>query len=871
MFKKVLLTLAFVLALPLALAACSEPQVMEVTREVVITETITETVTEIVDGEEVVVEVTRVVEVPADTPEVEEPEAEVVDRRGGWLDTIVFVREPDDNQAVARLLAGDIDMYPSGLSSATASQAAAEADGIEIAVQYGLYYEIFFNVANCTDESALNPFTNAKIREAMNWAIDRDYVADEIYSGNAVPKFTAFSEAGVDRGNFAPEIRSMEAYYAYNLEQATEVISAEMEAMGAELVNGVWSYEGSPINLVFLIRSEASPRAQKGQYVAAQLEDMGFQVEQRLGTSSDLGPLWVSSEPTECLWHLYTGGWSQTAISRNDASSFNQMYLPEGYPIAAWQVFDVPERMTELITRLVNNDYADLEERAELFREVLPMTLEQSYRVWVISQITPVPYNDNVQVTSDLAAGIQGARLWARTARFVDQVGGSMTIGIQNMFVEPWNPIGGSNWVFDAIVKSAISEQSVLSDPNLGIGVPNRIEGADLAVREGTTLFQTSDWVNVSFEPEITVPDDAWAGWDPVEQVFLTAAEVYTETQTAVFKSTAYYTSGFDGTTWHDGSPFTAADIVMAMITQFDLPNPESAYHDPAQIPSFNQFMTSFKGIRIVSEDPLVVEYYADNPALDAENSISTWWPYSSYSYGDAAWHNMALMLRLEANGLTAFSPDKATEQEIEWVSLIAGPSLALLGDELALSAEEGFIPYEATLGQYITADEAAERYANLAEFARRFGHYYIGTGPYFLQGVFPTEKQAVLSHFSLYPDPADRFSQFAAPPTAIVDVDGSGRVTMGDEAVFDVFIDYFLGPYPVEDIRSVTYLLFDSTGEQVASGQAEAVEDGWWEVVLDGETTQALGEGSNRLEIVVVSEITALPGLGQFSFVTAP
>ena len=66
----------------------------------------------------------------------------------------------------------------------------------------------------------------------------------------------------------------------------------------------------------------------------------------------------------------------------------------------------------------------------------------------------------------------------------------------------------------------------------------------------------TYDWVDLSFEPEIVVPDDAWAGWDAANQVFLTAAEVYTETQTAVFKSTVYYPDDmFDTITWHDGSP----------------------------------------------------------------------------------------------------------------------------------------------------------------------------------------------------------------------------------------------------------------------------------------------------------------------------
>ena len=74
-----------------------------------------------------------------------------------------------------------------------------------------------------------------------------------------------------------------------------------------------------------------------------------------------------------------------------------------------------------------------------------------------------------------------------------------------------------------------------------------------------------------------------------------------------------------------------------------------------------------------------------------------------------------------------------------------------------------------------------------------------------------------------------------------------------------------------MDDIDSVTYLLFDATGAQVEVGTAEAVEDGLWQVSLSADTTGALVEGSNRLEIVVVSKLVALPSLGSYSFVTAP
>jgi peptide/nickel transport system substrate-binding protein len=413
-----------------------------------------------------------------------------------------------------------------------------------------------------------------------------------------------------------------------------------------------------------------------------------------------------------------------------------------------------------------------------------------------------------------------------------------------------------------------LGEQGLYTDPNTGVGIPNRIERAEVVVQEGFPAGASSDWITLSFEPEIVVPDDAWAGWDAANQVFLTAGEVYTEPQTAVFKSTVYYPEDlFDTITWHDGSPISVADFVMLMITTMDLGNPDSPYYDESLAPVLDQFLSSFKGVRIVSTDPLVIEHYADNAQLDAENTVISWWP--TYTYGDAAWHNMALMLAGEANGGFAFTPDKAEAASIERTNMIAGPSLEVFATELATAQETGFIPYEATLSQYITPEDAAARYTNLAEFARRYSHYYLGTNLYFLQGVFPVEGQAILQRYEPYPDAADRFAAFSAPALAEVEVDGPGLVSSGEEAVFDVFVDVFGGPYPVDDIDSVTYLLFDATGAQVETGTAEAVEDGLWQVTLSGETTGALEAGSNTLEVVVVSKLVALPSLGSIDFVT--
>jgi peptide/nickel transport system substrate-binding protein len=491
-----------------------------------------------------------------------------------------------------------------------------------------------------------------------------------------------------------------------------------------------------------------------------------------------------------------------------------------------------------------------------------------SNRIWLVDRAGFMPYLPSVSVSSDLAAGLTGTLL-PYTLRFVDQVGGEMKFVQADMFVEPWNPQAGSNWFYDQTPQRMTQDAGILYDPYTGLTLPQRLEKAELVAEEGLPIGVTYDWVTLSFEPEIVVPDDAWADWDPVNEVFITAGERFTETTTAKIKSTVYYEEDMlDKMVWHDGSPMTAADFVMVMIMAFHQGKADSPMFDEAQAGSVESFLSEFKGVKIVSEDPLVIETYRDGYVLDAELSITTWWP--EYGYGNGAWHNMAVGNMAEVAGELAYSADKADANEIEQTSFIAGPSLEILKAKLDEAVAAGTIPFEPTLGAFITAEEAADRYANLQDWYSVNGHFWVGVGPYFLEKVFPVEKTLVLSRYQNYPDPADKWSIFSEPRIAEVEVDGEGRVTIGEEAAFDVYVTFKGDAYPADDIAEVKYLVFDATGALASTGVAELSEDGLYVVTLTAEETSALESGSNKLEVVVVSKVVSIPTFGTFEFVTA-
>jgi len=310
----------------------------------------------------------------------------------------------------------------------------------------------------------------------------------------------------------------------------------------------------------------------------------------------------------------------------------------------------------------------------------------------------------------------------------------------------------------------------------------------------------------------------------------------------------------------------------MFIIMQFDYVKEASPIYDEAQVASYQTWMAAFKGWRIVSEDPIVIEYYTDAYALDAENNVSNFRaanPCAYHNEVEVAWHVLAPAWLVESNGEAAFSADKADALEVEWMSFIAGPTLDLLKAQLDVVQEEGFIPYEPTLGQYITAEEVASRYANLQEWYRRYGHFWVNTGPLFLQRAFPVEGTLILQYNPDYPDLATRWNQFAGVPIPEVMLDGPGNVTIGDEVTYDIYVDYAGEPYAIDDIMLAKYLVFDATGELAFVGEATAVEDGYWQAVLSADVTGALEAGSNRLAVIVVSKRALLPVQDVLQFVT--
>ncbi len=810
--------------------------------------------------------------VATDAPATEVVPTEApVTRKGPWVDEIVFSEQGDNAVCISQLQAGDLDICGDGNNTPADFNTVQGDENLDYATSYGLNFGLLYNPVPTFADGRVNPFGNAKIREAMNMLVDRDYVKQEIFGGLGAPKYSTLVGVFPDYARYIEVNRALEAKYAYNLEKAGEVIATEMEGLGAtKNADGKWEIDGALVTIIFVMRTEDERNA-IGDYVSNQLESIGLTVDRQYKSRSEASPIWARSDPNEGQFHIYTEGWINTVISRDDGTNFGFYYTDFGGCCGLGVNFMNPtdggigQELYDVSSKLWNNEFANMDERGELFKQALSLAGENGYHTWIIDTLTFFPMRDEVAVAADLAGGVSGSRLYPLTLRLGDTEGGTAKIAMQDNFIDPWNPIGGSNWISDTMIQRATSDVASMPDPYTGLAWPQRAESLAVTAKEGLPITKTLDWVSLDFQADaIAVPADAWLDWDATTQTFIPAGEG----TTALVKTTWTYPADlYDTVSWHDGSPISAADFVMGMIMTFEPGKLESGLYDEAYVPALEAFQASFKGVQIESTNPLVITTYTDFYALDAETFGNSWWP--NYGYGAAAWHNLTPAVLAEQAGEIAFTIDKATVLTVEWTNFIDGPTLDIQKKYLDQASTDGTIPFAATMGEYVTADEAKARYGNLSTWFADHGHFLIGTGPFFLDKVFTAEGNAVLKRNENFPDLANKWAQFSAPMIATADLTGSGQVTAGQEASFDVLVSFGEEAYPSEFIDGVKYLVFNSNGDLVVSGDAEFVSEGTYKVTLGSDVTSGFEAGSNKIEVAVVSNAVSIPSFASFEFVT--
>jgi peptide/nickel transport system substrate-binding protein len=806
------------------------------------------------------------------------PATAVPARHGGWLDEIDY-SVVEAASVITQISAGAVDLFSYGLAADKLAE--IKAANLCYSQSYGTYYSMLFNPAVFTDTTVLNPFSDRKIREAMNWAIDRNYINQEIYAGGALPKFTPLTTQLVDYTGVIDVARGLEAYYAYDMTKAQTQVDAEMATLNATKgADGKWQFSGKPVTLIFLIRNDGDgTRLPQGEYFAQQLEKLGFTVTRVEKKSSELSPLWIGSNPPDGLWNLYTGGWGSNGLNRDEKTIFREMYLPDSPQGIPLFTFNVPDpAFQKLGDDLNSGNFTTLAQRHDLIAQALPLAMQDSLQVWTVDLQTYAPFNCKLQVSADVGAGVETTKMAPFNLRIKDQVGGQVKSATTNtLFTDPWNPVNGANWVTSAFVQAAVQGNAFMPDPYTGLSWPLRALKADVQVVTGLPVSSQLPWVSLSTADTITVPPDAWSDWNATTQKFITAGELFPGGTTAKVKIVLYFPPDlFDTVKWHDGSNLSVADFVMQMIMTFDQGKKESAIYDEDAAGNIDALLTHFKGVKIVSTSPLVIETYDDNFYADAEldaSVIGTWWP--AYGFGEAPWQSIAIGNTAAANKELAWGAGGADRNKVDWTSFIGGPSLAILAKDLDAAIAAKTIPYAPTMSAYLTADEAVARYTALKTWYTARGHFWDGTGPYYLASVDLNAQSAVVKNNPAYVDSADRWSRFGQAPLAVAALDGPAQVNIGKDATFNLTLTKKAdgSAYASADVKEVKFLIYDAAGKTVyvGAGVAVAGSDGKYTLTVPASVTSTLVAGTGRIEAAAVLIPVAIPAFTSLDYTVVP
>jgi peptide/nickel transport system substrate-binding protein len=789
------------------------------------------------------------------------------DRRGALVDQVVFTQEGDPGKVAELIESGSHQLFAQGVSNATVFRRIRDSQKIAYSEAYGSSSELTVNPAGPRfTDGRINPFAVPELREALNWLVDRRYIAEELYGGLAVPRTLPLNSGFPDYARLAEVARTLELRYAHDPERAHKVIDAEMSKLGATREAGIWTHDGKPVRLSVLIRTD-DERRRVGDYVANLLEAEGFDVERMYRAADEASRIWIAGDPKQGRWHLYTGGFVSTLIQRDISDSFAYFYTALGRPEPLWQAYEpVPEFLT-IAERLQRADYASYAERQQLMSRGLELAMQNSVHIWLVDVINVLPRAANVALTSDLAGGVSGSWLWAYTLRYTDRIGGSVVVGLPALLAEPWNPVAGSNWMFDRMIMRGLTDSPVLPDPYTGLFWPQEVVRADVVVQGDLPVTRTLDWVTLERVPEIPVPPDAWIDWNGAAQQWVTVGDRYPDGVTTRAKVTVEFVPDFFERHWHDGTQVSPADLLVALIFPFERADPASPLYDPSYELVFDVYRQHFRGMRIIARAPLTVEIYSDEVLLDAEFMVANRVPTV------VPWHTLAIGMLADRQGELAFSSGKADQEKVDWMSYVAGPSLPILKRHLDEATVDGFVPYASVVTAELRDGEVAERYRSLGTWYAEHKHFWVDNGPLYLHSVHPVERNVVLRRFEDYPDRSDKWLRFTAPRIPVLDLEGPMIVRTGESPKFDLCVSDRGEPYPDADIDRARYLLFDGRGQLRAQGDAvpDGAGDGCWSVQLGADQVAGLGTGANSLEFAVTSIDVTLPAFATHAFATVP
>ncbi len=694
----------------------------------------------------------------------------------------------------------------------------------------------------------INPFAFRKVRFALNYLIDRNFIVSSIYRGFAAPMYTFLSQYDPDYTTIADIIQ--EYQFQFNPTKAQQLISEALTAAGATFQNGKWYYDGKPITITFVIRVE-DERKDIGNLLANALTQIGFTVKRNYMTFGQAIYLVYFTNPADLKWHLYTEGWGKGAIDKWDSTTIAQFGAPwfgwlPGLGVSVWWNYH-NATIDELTKKIYFGKFKSLQERNWLYRNATLLILQESVRVWVATRLEIQPYMSYVTgITEDLGAGLRSPF----NLREMNTPNGVVRIGHLHVWTSSsiWNPWGGFEDVYSVDIMRATMDPATWRHPFNGEPIPFRVSyTVETAGPDGT----------------MDVPSDAVI-WDAVNNKWVKVGPGVKAKSKVTLDFSKYL-----GAKWHDGSTITWADIVGELALTWEIAfDPVKSQKEANIAGPLKSALSIIKGY-VFHFDKGTVDVYIDYWHFDP-NYIAD---YAAFGTGNPIDLHIVMFELAFTDNKYALSQDRSEAEGIPTLDLVV-PQVA---QDVKAKAEElisaGKIPdeYKGIFNvegkQLLTDSEFVQRLKNLVKWIDEHGHAWVSQGPFYIDSFDKDAQTAVLKAFRdpSYPfHPGDWF--FGTPvKTKILSIN-TRPLVVGQKFSMTVSVSG-------AGSLTVKWMLVDpATGKVILKGDATPSAAGTFVISLPESVTEKLTPYyTYNLVVIAYSDQVAMPDVETASITTLP
>jgi hypothetical protein len=488
--------------------------------------------------------------------------------------------------------------------------------------------------------------------------------------------------------------------------------------------------------------------------------------------------------------------------------------------------------------RLVTGEYSGDAQRIDLERALVSALGSGCERVVAGYTLRKEYFNSEYSVGienvgADSQAGLTSA-IFPRTVKLKDfPWNGWLRVGTAAAPEAAWNPVAGLSDRFGQLLWAATGDPGLLPEPYAGSWIANRAEiSSELG---GDSLRIPADAVR----PELGTGALRPVGPGRTARLRLRYSLV--------------------SSPFHDGSAPGIADVLYPYIFAFRWtaasgPGPRV---DPEVARSTAQTREWLLGFRVVDTETRtrnfgadlvfsyrvpVIDVFLDHRSNDPKLAAAAAPPWSTLP-----WPVIVLMEEAVSRGVAAFSHAEAQRRGLPWLDLVrdkdTGARLAALVEAFR---RDGYRPEP--LKPLVSAEEARQRWAALAAFHDRYGHFLVTNGPYRLDAWSADSATLAVFRDLGYPQGVGTFDAYAIPlrgyATAVED--RGDRIEIGAEVervvhtqrsyeIERVGLAGALSQLDEEERPVCAYVLLDSAGKVLQARSIGPDADGQFRVDLSG------------------------------------